>query len=164
MLTDAQRDAMLALLRQQPVAALATLRNGEPQVSMVPFSVLPASGLLVVHVSALALHTKNMQRAPRVSLMVMAPPTPGVAPQALPRVTLQCRAERCPPDHALYAAARQVHVARFPQAEPLFTFADFSLFLMAPRQARLVPGFGQATSLVQPALGALLSACGATAA
>lgn len=157
MLTDAQRDALLALLRQQPVAALGTLRNGEPQVSMVPFSVLPQPGLLVLHVSALALHTRNMQRAPRVSLMVMAPPSPEVAPQALPRVTLQCRAERCPPEHGLHAAARAAHVVRFPQAEPLFGFADFSLFLLAPRQARLIPGFGQATSLVQPALGEVLA-------
>lgn len=60
------------MLATRPVAALATLHRGEPAVSMVPF-VLPAGRTdLVIHVSALATHTRDMQAHPQVSLLVMA--------------------------------------------------------------------------------------------
>ena len=53
----AQAQALRELLQQQEVAALGTLRNGEPFVSMVPYALLP-DGSLVVHVSRLATHTR----------------------------------------------------------------------------------------------------------
>ena len=63
-----------ALLHTQRVAALGTLGdNGAPQVSMVPYAIAPSCGCLVLHVSGLAAHTRNLQKAPAVSLLVMQP-------------------------------------------------------------------------------------------
>ena len=56
---------MRDLLRQQDVAALGTLRRDEPFVSMVPYALL-ADGALVVHVSRLATHTRDMEEHPGV--------------------------------------------------------------------------------------------------
>jgi putative heme iron utilization protein len=112
------------LLLHQAVAALATLHRGEPAVSMVPFVLVPAEAQLLLHVSALATHTRDMLEHPRVGLLVRAEVTAGAIVQALPRVSLQA------------------------DAEPTFELADFSLVVLQPRSARLVAGFGRAHSLV----------------
>src|ERR1035437_3877690 len=61
-----------ALLKAQRVAALGTIDEaGAPFVSMVPFAIEPQIHCLVIHVSGLAAHTRNLQARDRVSLMVM---------------------------------------------------------------------------------------------
>jgi putative heme iron utilization protein len=93
------------LLERRPVAALGTLHRGEPAVSMVPF-VLPRGGIsLIIHVSALATHTRDMQEHPRVSLLVMAEPDDATPPQALPRVALQADAAMLPREGAALPGA-----------------------------------------------------------
>lgn len=63
--------ALRELLQAQRIASLGTLdEHGAPFVSMVPYALLPASGELVVHVSGLAAHTRNLERQPRAALMV----------------------------------------------------------------------------------------------
>lgn len=148
--------ALRALLNTRPVGALGTLHGGEPAVSMVPF-VLPADDThLVIHVSALAPHTRDMQAHPRVSLLVMAEPGAGVSPQALPRVALQADAFFLHRDGAEHAAARAAYLARFPDAATTFALGDFSLVALHPVSARLVAGFGRAHALVGDALTAWL--------
>jgi hypothetical protein len=77
-------------------------------------------------------------------------------PQALPRVTLQCDAAPLPratdDDAARYAQARDDDLARFPDAAMTSELGDFVLVALRPRSARLVAGFGRASSLVGPAL------------
>ena len=144
--------SLRALLRTRPVAALGTLHRGEPAVSMVPF-VLPAGEARVfIHVSALATHTADMRRHPRVSLLVMAEPGAGASPQALPRVSLQADAQTLPREAADYAAARAAYLARFPDATELFELGGFSMVALQPVSARLVAGFGRAYSLVGASL------------
>ena len=146
------------LLEQRPVAALGTLHRGEPAVSMVPF-VLPRGGTqLIIHVSALATHTRDMQEHPRVSLLVMAEPDDATPPQALPRVALQADAATLPREGAGYEAARAAYLARFPEAAPMFELGDFSIVALQPVSARLVAGFGRAHSLAGPALAGWLLA------
>lgn len=145
-----------ALLSTRPVGALGTLHGGEPAVSMVPF-VLPAGAMRpVIHVSALAPHTRDMQAHPRVSLLVMAEPGAGVSPQALPRVALQADAAFLPREGAEHAAARAAYLARFPDAATTFELGDFSLVALQPVSARLVAGFGRAHALVGDGLAAWL--------
>ena len=141
-----QVDALRQLLQRQDVAALGTLHRGEPFVSMVPFALLP-DGRVVIHVSALATHTRHMEEHAGVSVLVMDQRSEDVPAQALARTTLQGEARRCPADDPAYAEARQCYLTRFPQAEDLFGFADFSLFVVTPRAVRFVGGFGQAWSV-----------------
>lgn len=148
--------ALHDLVHAQPVAALGTLHEAEPFVSMVPFAWLADGSALIIHVSTLAAHTRDMQTTPQVSLLVIAPPTAGVMPQALARVTIQGRAERVAADSVEHAAAKAAYLARFADSEPLFGFADFSLFAIRPSSARYIGGFAQARTLSAARLAEIL--------
>lgn len=138
------------------MAALATLHRGEPAVSMVPF-VLPAGrGELLIHVSALATHTRDLQEHARVSLMVMAEAQAQTPAQALPRVSLQAEARVLPREGAEYEDAKASYLARFPDSAMTFELTDFSLVALRPLSARLVAGFGRAHALAGDALDAWL--------
>lgn len=144
------------LLDSQPVAALGTLHDGAPFVSMVPFALLQVEPALVIHVSGLAAHTKDMLAEPRVSMMVMAVPGPDVSPQALARVTLQGEAGYIADDDPLHAAAKQAYLARFPSSAQTFELGDFALFAIRPATARFVGGFAQAKTIGPETLAAVL--------
>lgn len=150
---DAEAARLLRrLLAEQPTAALATLHKGEPAVSMVPF-VLPVGGTeLIIHVSGLATHTRDMREHPRVALLVTADASGPWPPQALPRVSLTADARSLPRDSAEAEAARAAYLARFPESAPTFELGDFGLVALRPVAARLVAGFGRAYSLVGEAL------------
>jgi putative heme iron utilization protein len=151
-----QAGALRELLQTQDLAALGTVRRGEPFVSMIPYALLPG-GVLVVHVSRLATHTRDMEEHPGVSVMVMAPRRADVPPQAVARATLQGEALPCAPDAAEYVDARAAYLSRFPESEPMFGFADFSLFRIVPRSARFVGGFAQAGSVTGEDYGRLMA-------
>jgi heme iron utilization protein len=146
------RQRLLDLLRSQPTAALATLHKGEPAISMVPVAFAP-DGLLV-HVSDLATHTRDMREHPRVSLLLMG--EAGELPQARPRVSIAGDAAFIDKETPQYEAARAIYLARFAQASMTFGLADFSLVRIAPLSARFVAGFAQAHALGGPDFMALL--------
>lgn len=144
------------LLNERPVAALATLHRGEPAVSMVPFVVSPAQADLLIHVSALATHTRDMLDHPRVSVLVTAEITGSISPQALPRVSLVADAVPLGRDSSAYLEARERYLARFPDAAQTFELGDFSIFALRLQSARLIAGFGRAYSLAGEPLKTLL--------
>lgn len=150
--------ALRTLLETRPVAALATLHNGEPAASMVPFAMLPGGTRLVIHVSRLATHTKDMLAHPAVAVLVTASLEPGASPLALPRASVQGHARVCEPEAAEYAPAREAYLAKLPQADELFAFSDFSLFVVDIRSVRYVAGFGRALSVTAPQLAAVMTA------
>lgn len=144
------------LLRTQEVAALGTLHQGVPYVSMVPFALRPGSTDFIIHISQLAAHTKDMLASPQVSLLVIAPPTPGVIAQELARITVQGEAVQLVAGTPGHAAAKAAYLARFPQSEMMFGFSDFSLFAIAPESIRFVGGFAQATTISSETLAGAL--------
>ena len=84
-LTRSLRELLLA----RRTASLGTCESdGGVFVSMVPYAIDRDAQELLLHVSGLAAHSGNMQRCPRVSLMVCAPEPESGAVHALPRVTL----------------------------------------------------------------------------
>lgn len=147
---DAERLRML--VEGQSVAALGTLHEGEPFVSMVPYALLPEGAGFVIHVSSLAGHTKDMLAAPAVSLMIMAGASAEVSPQAVARVTIQGEAVRIPEEAPIHQAAKAIYLERFPQSAQTFELGDFALFAIRPRQARYVGGFAQAKTLTAEGL------------
>ena len=134
------------LLHSQQVGALGTLHQGQPFVSMVPYVLAPDVPSLLIHVSGLASHTRDMQAHAQVSLMVMATPGPDSFVQALPRATLQAHAEALDPNSAAYAQGRAAYLGRFAQAEPMFELGDFALWRLTPQALRFIAGFGRAHS------------------
>jgi len=155
-MTPDQAQGLKQLLQAQDVAALGTLHRGEPFVSMVPYALL-ADGRLVIHVSQLATHTRDMQEHAGVSVMVLGARAPDALPQEQPRASLQGVAQPCPEDAAEYAAARQAYLARFPHSEEMFGFGDFWLVLITPRSLRFVAGFAQAWSVTAADYAALMA-------
>lgn len=144
------------LLRARKTAALGTLRVGAPFVSMVPYALAADGSGFIVHVSELAAHTKDMLADARVSLMVSDDEAGAATPLALMRVTIQGDAQRIEGGADELPALRAAYLARFPDAEPMFGFGDFSIFLIRPETARFVAGFGQAHSLTGATLMQLL--------
>ena len=149
--------ALREMLNTQRVASLGTLNaEGGPFVSMVPFAIDPVAGCLVIHVSLLAPHTRNLLTNPAVSMMVMQPEAAGEPVHALPRVSMDGTAARLKPESPSWLAARSVYLARFPDAEPMTHLADFSFVAVYLTAARQVAGFGSARPLEEDDLAALL--------
>jgi len=150
---DAQLSELLArLLRERRTAALGTLRDGAPFVSMVPYALAADGSGFIVHVSKLASHTKDMLVDTRVSLLVAEAEGGAKSPLALARVSVRGLARRIPSSSRELPGFRAAYLARFPDAEQMFGFADFSIFLIRPDSARFVAGFGQAHSLTGESL------------
>ena len=135
------------LLRARTTAALGTLRAGAPCVSMVPYAIAADGSGFIVHVSKLAAHTKDMLADTRVSLLVAEAEGEGKSPLGLMRATVQGQARRIPSGSNGHPGFKATYLARFPDAEPMFDFSDFSIFVIRPVSARFVAGFGQAHSL-----------------
>lgn len=138
---------LVDLLRRRRVAALATLHDGHPAASAVPFALADDARSVVVHVSGLAAHTRQMLEHPQVALVVMAEDDGSLMAQALPRVGLQGVARAVEADSAEHERARAVYLAKFPQAAELFEFSDFQVFVIDVVEARLVAGFARAHTL-----------------
>ena len=155
-MNSGQASALRALVQGQMTASLGTLHEGEPFVSMVPFAVLPDGEAFIIHVSHLASHTKDMLQHASVSLMITASLSPDMAPQALPRVTIQAKAVVCEGGDPEYASAQAAYVAKFPQAADLFDFEDFELFFLRPKRARYVGGFARAADVTAKSLARVL--------
>jgi len=152
-----QGDVLRELVGSVTVAALGTVEGTEPFVSMTPFAVATDGRAVILHVSRLAAHTRNMLRNPAVSVLVMEPEGPGKMSQGLARVTIQGTARFLEPSEAGYLAAREAYLSRFPKAAELFSFGDFGLVAVEVRSARLVGGFAQAHSLTAEAFARALS-------
>jgi putative heme iron utilization protein len=152
-----QQSALRSLLQTQETAALATLHKGDPAASMVPFALLPDGRGFVIHVSSLSTHTADMLAHPAVSLLVTAPPGSAETPQALPRAAVTGEARQLVAGTTEHAEARAVYLARFPQIEYLFAFADFSLFVIDVRSVRFVGGFGNALSITAAQFAAVMA-------
>lgn len=140
------------LIRGRSVAALATLHDGRPLASLVPYSIHVADGSLrlVTHISRLSAHTRDMLASPEVCLLVSASEDSATPPQALPRVSVFARAtfvDRGHPDHDALARA---YLDRFPQAAEWFGLGDFSIVALEPTGGRFVAGFARALN-VSPA-------------
>jgi putative heme iron utilization protein len=145
------------LIQNRMIGALGTLHGGVPFVSMVAYAVA-RDGSFVLHVSRLAAHTRDMLDNPDVSLLITESEASGKMPQALARVTVQGKVQMLDRDSESAAAAREVYLARFPDAAPLFEFSDFNIFIIEPASARVIAGFGQAATITGEEFATALSA------
>lgn len=167
------------LVLGRSVASLATLHEGRPFASMIPYAVLvtgrdphtdtgaagdAGSVVLVSHVSRLSPHTRDMLATPEVCLLVTAPePTDpsGPPPQALPRVSLPATATFVDPAHPAHEALARAYLGRFPRAAEWFQLGDFSLVVFEPTSARFIAGFARAMTLSPRQLHAAVAAAAA---
>ncbi len=150
---DTGSQALLSsLIRSQRVAALGTLRQGAPLVSMVLYTAAADLSAFHVHVSRLAWHTQDMLADARVSLSIAATDDGARNPQVLERVSV--RGEALPLANGTPEAGvlKGQWLARFPDSAINFELADFQFFRIVPRDARFVAGFGRIHDLSAEAL------------
>ncbi len=138
---------LIRLLRTHRLAALGTLRDGAPLVSLVLYAVSPDLSCFYIHASRLALHTQDILRDAHVSLMIAETDTPGRDPQTLARVSLRGEAVVVPPTAGDYAAIKSIYLQKFPESARHFELGDFPLYCIVPRTARYVAGFGKVFNL-----------------
>lgn len=155
-MNSAQTSVIRDILQTQQVAALGTLHDGAPYVSMVPYAILPGGEGFVILVSQLSAHTNDMLSSPAVSLLVVARPSSETPVHATARVTIQGQAKPCADLIQGQAEAKAAYLTKFPETAGLFSFADFLLFVIRPTSIRFVGGFAQAATLDPAALAKLL--------
>ena len=128
------------LLRAARAGMLGTQKGGQPFVSLVTPACAP-DGSILMFLSILSEHTRQLKAEPRCSLMVMGEAS-GTNPQTAPRVTVTGTAE-IEPDPALKSRWLAVH----PYAQLYAEFGDFALWRIRPIAAQLVGGFARAFRL-----------------
>lgn len=128
------------LLRAHRYGVLSTLSkrfDGHPFGSIAPY-LTDHDGSVLLFISGLAEHTKNLLHDPRVSLITHDQNDPRIQTQG--RVTVVGNAEPL--------SGREPYATRwlryFPENAQLFELGDFSFFRIVPQSVRHVAGFGQA--------------------
>ena len=127
------------MLRAYRYGALCTLSkkfNGHPFGSIVPYLV-DHDGSLLILISTLAEHTRNILHDPRVSLVTHSQDKPHIQSQG--RITVVGKAQTVP--DKLQAGKR--YLRYFPEAQDLFAMGDFSFYRIVPQTLRYIGGFGK---------------------
>jgi putative heme iron utilization protein len=127
------------LLRAHRYGALSTLSqkfDGFPFGSITPYLV-DHDGSLIILISTLAEHTKNIQADARVSLICHNQRDPHIQTQG--RVTVLGHATRI--DDKAQAGAR--YLRYFPEAQTYFDMHDFYFYRIQPHAIRYIGGFGR---------------------
>lgn len=130
-----------------------------PLASMVAFVPDPDWQGVLMHLSTLAAHTRNLATSGRASLVVSETDDGSGDPQELARLTLSGPVIVLSPADDGYGTAREAYVGRFAAAEPRFAFADFHLYRLVPERVHFVGGFARAHSLAGASFLARLQAC-----
>ncbi len=126
------------LLRAHRYGALGTLSkkfNGHPYTSITPYLV-DHEGSLLLLISGLAEHTKNLQQDSRVSLVTHNQDDPRIQTQGrvtvMGNATFQPDREQCGKRYLRY----------FPETRLWYEMADFNFYRITPLAVRYIGGFG----------------------
>lgn len=128
------------LLRAHRYGALSTLSvkfGGHPFGSIAPY-LTDHDGSVLLFLSEMAEHTKNLRQDPRISLISHDHNDARIQTQG--RITVVGEAQ--PLEGRERYAARWLR--HFPENEQLFALGDFGFYRITPTAVRHVAGFGQA--------------------
>jgi putative heme iron utilization protein len=132
-----QARTLVHLERTGTLGSLSRRHPGHPFVSIMPYAT-DAEGRPLLLISALAMHTQNLEADPRASLLIAQGGSED--PLALARVTLMGRAVRL--GIAERTAARDAYLARHPNAVHWVDFEDFAFWRLDLADVYFVGGFG----------------------
>lgn len=141
------RQHLRTLLEGSRLLALGVLADSRPYVGQVPFAVWPGRGSLLVHVSALARHSRGLDDGKPWSGLIGATTDHASDPFQIPRVTLEGVARPIKADDEDYAEARAAYLDHLPSGRLHFSLGDFSLIELKVSKGRLVAGFGSTFNL-----------------
>ncbi len=139
--------ALVELQTSMQSVQLATVgEDGEPHSGYTPF--LMEGNQVIIFVSQLALHTRDLLANGRASVMIISDESSSSQIFARSRVSYQCQAEIVARESDDY----DVLLDRFEQRHGkmiglLRQLPDFVLFRLIPQRGQLVVGFGKAYRL-----------------
>ena len=134
---------LTSLVRERSLAALGTIFEGGPLVSMVLYASEPDLSCLYLHVSRLAQHTRGLLSQPRVGLLISEPDRASRNPLTLARVSIQGLAGPLQEGSPAFENARSLYLAVHPTAAINFELPDFLLLGVRAESARFIAGFGK---------------------
>jgi putative heme iron utilization protein len=140
---ESERRMLVSLVRERSLAALGTIVEGGPLVSMVLYASEPDLSRLYIHVSRIALHTRGLLSQPRVGLLISEPDRASRNPLTLARVSIQGLAAPLPEGSPAFENARSLYLGAHPTAAINFDLPDFLLLGIHPESARYIAGFGK---------------------
>lgn len=111
---------------------------GYPHASVMPY-VIDQKGNVVILISRLAQHTRNVQKDGRVSLFVLEAAAPDV--QASRRLSLACDAEQVSSEQV--DAMARLYYERFPHCEGYHKQLDFEFYALKIRHVSFISGFAR---------------------
>ena len=150
---DAQSEKLFVhILTHMRIAALGTIRDEAPRVSMVTFVPAHDFSAFYVHISRLAQHTMDMQKNKHVSLLIAEADDGRIDPQTLARLSIRGSAVFMENGEPGYTPVKAMYIERFPASEPLFNFADFGLWRIKLKGARFVAGLSKSFNLAPETL------------
>jgi len=126
--------------------------TGHPEASYAPY-VADDDGRFFVFLSALAVHTHHIEARAVASLLFIEDECEAREPFARRRLTVACAAQVVARDAETWRPVMDRFAARFGAVVGVLrTLPDFRLFMLEPRAATYVRGFGQAYRLAVPGL------------
>lgn len=134
-------ETITRLLEKEHYGVLATTSHqhaGFPFGSLCPFAVEPSGNLLIL-VSGLAEHAKNLRADPKASLYIQQA-SDGGNPQDSARVCVLVRA--FPVERDEMEEAAKTYLSRFPDATMQLSLGDFFFLRLVPEHLRMIQGFG----------------------
>lgn len=146
-------EAALAALRERMrTLQLATVgEDGAPHTGYTPHLFDGAD--ILVFVSRLAAHTRDLLERPRAAVMLIADESETKQIFARTRVSYRCEASVIPPEDPSYAPLLDAFEARHGKMIGLLRqLPDFVLFRLRPTSGQFVMGFGKAYRLTGEAL------------
>ncbi len=128
---------MFELAENSKLGSLATLYKDTPFVSLVPYA-LDHQGRPVIFISDLAIHTKNISKNPKCSLMLSKQDNDDLFNS--PRITYIGKMERVPDDDV--DLVKKAYLAKYPDVESLLDLEDFAFYRLDIKSIYYIGGFG----------------------
>ncbi|MCX6059846.1 MAG: pyridoxamine 5'-phosphate oxidase family protein [Chloroflexi bacterium] len=141
---DIQSEKLLAqIIRNTRIAALGTLRDEAPHVSMVEFVVTQDFSTFHIFGSRLMPLFMDLQKNKRMDLLITESDDGRTNPQSLGRVSIRGSAELMQNGEPGFTPIKKMYIERFPESESLFKLEDFGLWRINPKGGRFVAGLAK---------------------
>ena len=140
----ADRETVTNLLQVRWATLACTNADGTALASQVAIAWMPGTSKILMHLSTLAKHTRNLLERPHAALSISEVDDGRDDPQTLTRLSLEGTAAVIDRESGDYQAAAKCYLRRLPLAAPRFDFGDFNLFSLNIHASQYVGGFARA--------------------
>lgn len=134
------------MAKRQSLVLVTHDAQGECELGVAPFVLV--DGIFAVLLSRLAVHTRHLEREPRVQIMLLDDEAETRQPYARLRMSVHCDVVRLARTELQSDTFFEHLQARFGSIVPLLRgLDDFHVFIFTPKHGRLIAGFGKAYRL-----------------